>query len=68
MMVWLGSAVVLLAATVLGIWRLEGIDRLLLIVAVTAAVQIEMTQRIMQRMTGGLADRRGHRPRVLDAG
>ena len=33
MMVWLGSAVVLLASTVLGIWRLEGIDRLLLIVA-----------------------------------
>lgn len=33
MMVWLGSAAVLLASTVLGIWRLEGIDRLLLIVA-----------------------------------
>ena len=33
MMVWLGSAVVLMASTVLGIWRLEGIDRLLLIVA-----------------------------------
>lgn len=33
MVVWLGSAVVLLASTVLGIWRLEGIDRLLLIVA-----------------------------------
>jgi uncharacterized membrane protein len=26
MMVWLGSAVVLLASTVLGIWRLVGID------------------------------------------
>lgn len=33
MVVWLGSAVVLLASTMLGIWRLEGIDRLLLIVA-----------------------------------
>ena len=33
MMVWLGSAMVLLASTVLGIWQLEGIDRLLLIVA-----------------------------------
>lgn len=33
MMVWLGSAVVLLASTVLGIWRLGGIDRILLIVA-----------------------------------
>ena len=33
MVVWLGSAVVLLASTVLGIWRLVGIDRILLIAA-----------------------------------
>ena len=33
MVVWLGSALVLLASTVLGIWRLEGLDRLLLVVA-----------------------------------
>ena len=33
MSVWLGSAVVLLASTVLGIWRLEGLDRILLVVA-----------------------------------
>ena len=33
MLVWLGSVVVLLATTLLGIWRLEGIDRLLLVVA-----------------------------------
>ena len=33
MIVWLGSAVVLLASTVLGIWRLEGIDRILLFAA-----------------------------------
>ena len=33
MFVWLGSAVVLLASTVLGIWRLEGLDRILLVVA-----------------------------------
>ena len=33
MLVWLGSAVVLLASTVLGIWRLEGLDRILLVVA-----------------------------------
>lgn len=32
MVVWLGSAVVLLATTVLGFWRLEGLDRVLLIV------------------------------------
>ncbi len=32
-LVWIGSAVVLLAATVLGIWRLEGLDRILLVVA-----------------------------------
>ena len=32
MLVWLGSAVVLLAATVLGIWQLEGLDRILLVV------------------------------------
>ena len=33
MLVWLGSAVVLLASSVLGIWRLEGLDRILLVVA-----------------------------------
>ena len=33
MFVWLGSALVLLASTVLGIWRLESLDRILLIVA-----------------------------------
>lgn len=32
MVVWLGSAVVLLATTALGFWRLEGLDRILLIV------------------------------------
>ena len=33
MLVWMGSAVVLLASTVLGIWQLEGLDQILLIVA-----------------------------------
>lgn len=33
MLIWLGSVLVLLASTVLGIWRLEGLDRILLIVA-----------------------------------
>jgi uncharacterized membrane protein len=33
MLVWLGSAVVLLASTVVGIWQLEGFDRILLVVA-----------------------------------
>ena len=33
MLVWMGSAVVLLASTVLGIWQLEGLDQVLLIVA-----------------------------------
>ena len=33
MLVWIGSAVVLVASTVLGIWRLEGLDRILMIVA-----------------------------------
>ena len=33
MLVWLGSAVVLLVSTVLGIWQLEGLDRILLVVA-----------------------------------
>ena len=33
MLVWIGSAVVLVASTVLGIWRLEGLDRVLMIVA-----------------------------------
>ena len=32
-LVWLGSALVLLATTVLGIWRLQGLDQLLLVVA-----------------------------------
>ena len=35
MLVWLGSALVLLASAVLGIWQLEGLDRGLLIVACT---------------------------------
>lgn len=38
MLVWLGSAVVLLASTVLGIWQLVGIDRFLLIA--TCAIYI----------------------------
>ena len=33
--VWLGSAVVVLATTVLGIWRLEGLDLILLVIAGT---------------------------------
>lgn len=33
MLVWLGSALVLLVSTALGIWRLEGLDRVLLVVA-----------------------------------
>ena len=32
-LVWLGSAVVVLASAVLGIWQLEGLDRLLLVLA-----------------------------------
>ena len=31
MLVWLGSVLAVLAATVLGFWRLEGLDRILLI-------------------------------------
>ena len=38
MLVWLGSAVVLLASTMLGIWQLEGFDRILLVV--TCAIYI----------------------------
>ena len=33
MLVWLGSVLALVASTVLGIWRLEGLDRALLVVA-----------------------------------
>ncbi len=33
MLVWLGSAVALLFSTVLGIWKLDGFDRILLVVA-----------------------------------
>lgn len=32
-LVWLGSAVVLLASTLLGIWQLDGLDRIILVVA-----------------------------------
>ena len=32
-LVWAGSALVLLASTVLGFWRLEGLDRILLVAA-----------------------------------
>ena len=38
MLVWLGSVLVLLATTVLGVWRLEGVDRILLFVACTIYV------------------------------
>ena len=38
MLVWLGSAVVLLATTVDGIWQLDGVNRLLL--SVTCAIYI----------------------------
>jgi uncharacterized membrane protein len=33
MLVWVGSAVVLLTSTVLGIWQLQGLDRILLLAA-----------------------------------
>ena len=33
MLVWVGSALLLLATTVWGFWRLEGLDRILLVVA-----------------------------------
>jgi uncharacterized membrane protein len=33
MLVWVGSAVVLLASTVLGIWQFEGVNRILLVLA-----------------------------------
>ena len=32
-LVWLGSAVTVLVATVMGFWRLEGLDRILLVIA-----------------------------------
>ena len=35
MMVWLGSAVMLMATTLYGLWQLEGVDRLLMIVTCT---------------------------------
>ena len=35
MMVWLGSAVMLMATTVYGLWQLGGVDRLLMIVTCT---------------------------------
>ena len=35
MLIWLGSAMVLLASTMLGIWQLGGLDRILLIAACT---------------------------------
>ena len=38
MLVWLGSAVVLLGSTVLGIWQLAGLERLILVVACTIYV------------------------------
>ena len=59
MLVWLGSALVLLASTVLGIWRLEGLDRILLVVACaiyilgvhvpTVAINIPMNNRLQSQ-------------------
>ena len=33
MLIWIGSALVLLVSTVLGLWHLDGLDRVLLVVA-----------------------------------
>lgn len=59
MLIWLGSAVVLLASTVLGIWRLESLDRILLVVACaiyifgvqvpTVAINVPMNNRLQSQ-------------------
>jgi uncharacterized membrane protein len=59
MLVWVGSALVLLASTVLGIWRLEGRDRILLVVACaiyifgvhvpTVTISIPLNNRLQSR-------------------
>jgi uncharacterized membrane protein len=38
MLVWVGSVVVLVAAAVLGVWQLDGVERLLIVVATLAYV------------------------------
>lgn len=38
MLIWIGSVLVLLASTVIGAWRLEGFDRVLLILACAAYI------------------------------
>jgi uncharacterized membrane protein len=58
-LVWLGSAVVLLISTVLGIWKLEGVDRLLLIIAFatylfgvqlpTATINVPLNNQLQSR-------------------
>jgi uncharacterized membrane protein len=59
MLVWLGSALVLLASTVLGIWRLEGPDRIFLIIACaiyifgvhvpTVTINVPLNNRLQSR-------------------
>ena len=59
MLVWIGSAVVLLASTVLGTWQLEGFDRILLVVACaiylfgvqlpTVTVNVPLNNRLQSR-------------------
>ena len=59
MLVWVGSALVLLASTVLGIWRLEGLDRIFVIIACaiyilgvhvpTVTINIPLNNRLQSR-------------------
>lgn len=59
MFIWLGSAIVLLGSTVLGIWQLAGLDRVLLIVACalyilgvhvpTVAINIPLNNQLQSR-------------------
>jgi uncharacterized membrane protein len=66
MLVWLGSALVLLVSTVLGIWRLEDLDRILLVAACviylfgvqlpTVAINIPLNNHLQSRDLDSLTE------------
>ena len=65
LLVWLGSALVLIAAAVMGLWSLSGADRLLLVLAAlvylfgvqlpTMTINIPLNNRL-QRLDAGTLD------------
>ena len=74
MLVWVGSVVVLVVTAALGLWRLDGADRILLIVATvvylvgvqlpTATINIPLNNHLQAQDLGSLSDASLHDERI----